>query len=336
MTKNVQPQTTASETTSASPANHLYLDCGNSATKFSFGSGVNLIRSIYVRLDQPIVANVDSPCISFGGKHFLIGTMAQHTGRKVQEFAAANSKLENLFLSLLPCLRPAYSGYRWTLSLTLLLPFGTSKSTQDAFRKQLTSKVWDYTWNGIDACVEITDVYFVNEGIGSYNYAISKGQINKNELVLVLDIGGGTAIARQMMGGSELWSAVFANTGAVQLASRVATAAQTKLGTVANIYEVIDAIANGSLKVRGSSIESEFKRERKTWFSSLLQQVSYQMRTQGLSPSNRILLTGGSALFLADEVKNQDKFIICQDASVANILGVAPDFTAQQRENHND
>lgn len=313
-------------------ASHLYLDTGNSAVKFSFGSGVQTVRSIYVQLDQPIVGTTASPCISFSGKHYLVGASAQHTGKVVKEFAAADSKLQNLFLALFSTLRPAYNGYRWNLSLTLLLPFGTSKSVQDSFRKQLTSKVWQYTWNGLEASVEVTEVYFVNEGIGSYNVALAEGQINKEELVLVLDLGGGTCIARQMLGGAELWSAVFSNCGAVQLASRIATSAQAKIGTVPNIYEVIDALVSGSLKLRGVNIESDYKRERKAWFQSLLQQVSYQMRTQGLSPSTRILLTGGGALLAVDEVTGQDKFVICKNAATANIIGAAPDFTHNRQQ----
>lgn len=325
--------THAKQAQKSTSVHHLYLDLGNSAIKFSFGSGVNQIRSIYVSLDAPIGGNTASPCISFGKSHYLVGANAAHTGKPVQEFAAADSKLKNLFIGMFSCLPPAYSGYRWNLTLTLLLPFGTSKSVQESFRKQLMSKVWDYRYNGIDASVEVTEVYFVSEGVGSYNYAIYKQQISKDDLVLVLDIGGNTAIARQMIGGSELWSAVFSNTGAIQLASRIATAIQSKLGTVPNVYEVLDAIGGGTLKVRGMSIEADFKRERKTWFTGILQQISYQMKNVGLSPSTKILLCGGGALISADEVKGNDKYVVCADANLSNLLGIAPDMTGAAHGN---
>lgn len=320
-------QNTAQAATESASAHKLYLDLGNSETKFSFGSGVNSIRSIYAELDNPIVGSTSSPCIRFGKHTYLVGRNAKNLGKVVHEFAEASSKLQNIFIGLFSCLVPAHEGYQWKLDLTLLLPFGADKRTQDSFRKQLTSKVWDYSYNGVAASVEITKVSFCNEAVGSYNYAIANKQIEREEIVLVLDFGGNTVIARQMCEGVELWSGVLANTGAVQLASRIAQAAQAKVGTMVNVYEVIDAMAIGSLKVRGESIEQEYKRERKAWFGSILQQISYQLKNVGLQPSAKILLTGGCSLLLADEVKESTKYIICKDPVHANILGIAHDYT---------
>jgi hypothetical protein len=317
------PQTTIGKISpyQATVRPQLAVDPGNRFTKWIDGSVIQSIPSYVKVLEDWEEGGSDSHSyeIEFSGKRYLVGRLAQLMGGRP---AFEDGKAELAHLLILPALA-SDSPQRIE---RLVIPTPDSRNQAAIAKLKELETTIEFTINGHECLTTIRSVSAVDECRGAYQLAICKELFrypkNPNG---VLDIGGGTAIARLFNpGGGLLRDADIVLPGTAYLAQRLAAAILPKVGNTADAGMIMDAIASGNYRYGSTDIDftREFVAVRDTWVSDIKAKLKANW-AKYLPSLGELLIIGGSASLLEPMcAASKGRFKIAPKPQYFNLFGL--------------
>jgi len=237
---------------------------------------------------------------------------------------------------------PAFESGKADLAHLLILPALASDSPQRIERlviptpdsrnqatiaklKELETTI-EFSVNGHECLSTIRSVVAVDECRGAYDLALGRGMWRyPNNPNGVLDIGGGTAIARLFApGGALLRDADIVLPGTSHLAQRLAAAILPKVGNTADAGMIMDSIATGDY--RYGNTEIDFSRElvavRDGWVSDIRAKLKANWAPY-LPSLGELLIIGGSANLLEPMCSvSKGRFKVAAKPQFFNLYGL--------------
>jgi Actin like proteins N terminal domain len=317
------PQTTLGKIQPYQPAvrAQLAVDPGNRFTKWIDGSVIQSIPSYVKVLEDWEEGGSDAASyeIEFAGKRYLVGRLAQLMGGRP---AFEEGKAELAHLLVLPALA-ADSPQRIE---KLVIPTPDSRNQAAIAKLKELETTLEFSVNGEVSLVTVRKVCPIDECRGAYTLALQKGlwkyPSNPNGIV---DIGGGTAIARLFApGGGLLRDADIVLPGTAYLAQKIAAAILPKLGNTADAGMVMDAIAAGSYRYGSTEIEfdREFAAVRDAWAAEVRAKLKASW-AKYLPSLGELLVIGGSASLLEPMcAASKGRFKIAPKPQYFNLFGL--------------
>jgi hypothetical protein len=181
--------------------------------------------------------------IGFDGKRYLVGRLAQLMGG-APAFESGKADLAHLLVL------PALAWDSQERIERLVIPTPDSRNLQTIAKLKEFETTIEFSVNGHDCLSTIRSVVAIDECRGAYDLALGRQMWRySNNPNSVLDIGGGTAIARLFApGGALLRDADIVLPGTSHLAQRLAAAILPKAGSTADAGSLMDSIAIGDYR----------------------------------------------------------------------------------------
>lgn len=204
--------------------------------------------------------------IGFDGRRYLVGHLAQLMGGAP---AFESGKVDLARLLILPAL--ASDSPQRIERLVIPTPDSRNQATIAKLKKLETTI--KFSVNDHDCLTTILSVSSIDESRGAFDLALGRGMWrypqNPNGII---DIGGGTAIARLFApGGPLLWDADIVLLGTSHLAHRLAAAILPKVGSTADAGSLMDSIASNDFRYGNTEIDfsREFVAVRDAWTADI-------------------------------------------------------------------
>lgn len=183
----------------------------------------------------------------------------------------------------------------------LVIPTPDSRNQQTIAKLKELETTIEFSINGHDCLTTIRSVVAVDECRGAYDLALGRQMWrypqNPNG---ILDIGGGTAIARLFApGGALLRDADIVLPGTSHLAQRLAAAILPKVGSTADAGSLMDSIASGDERYGNTEIDfsREFVAVRDAWTADIRAKLKANW-AKYLPSLGELIVIGGSASLL--------------------------------------
>src|SRR4028119_1163334 len=225
----------------------LAVDPGNRFTKWIDCQTVRSIPSYVKALADWEEGGSDGHSyeIGFDGKRYLVGRLAQLMGGS-PAFESGKADLAHLLIL------PALASDSLQRIERLVIPTPDSRNQQTIAKLKELETTIEFSVNGHDCLTTIRSVVAIDECRGAYDLALGRQMWrypqNPNG---ILDIGGGTAIARLFApGGALLRGGGSVLRGTCPRAHRVAAAILPKVGSTADAGSLMDSIASGDYRYR--------------------------------------------------------------------------------------
>jgi hypothetical protein len=306
---------------SATQRAQLAIDPGNRFTKWIDGQTVRSIPSYVKELSDWEEGGNDAQSyeIEFSGKRYLVGRLAQMMGGRP---AFEDGKTELAHLLVLPALA-SDSPQRIE---KLIIPTPDSRNQQAIAKLKELETTIEFSVNGNDCLTTVRQVAAVDECRGAYDLALGRGMWRyPNNPNGVLDIGGGTAIARLFApGGGLLRDADIVLPGTAYLAQRLAAAILPKVGNTADAGMIMDAIATGNYRYGSTDIDfsHEFVAVRDAWVADIRSKLKANW-AKYLPALGELLVIGGSAGLLEPMcAASKGRFKIAPKPQYFNLYGL--------------
>jgi hypothetical protein len=299
----------------------LAVDPGNRFTKWIDCQTVRSIPSYVKELADWEEGGSDAHSyeIEFFGRRYLVGRLAQLMGGSP---AFESGKADLAHLLILPAL--ASDSPQRIERLVIPTPDSRNQATI-AKLKELETTI-EFSVNGHECLSTIRSVVAVDECRGAYDLALGRGMWRyPNNPNGVLDIGGGTAIARLFApSGALLRDADIVLPGTSHLAQRLAAAILPKVGNTADAGMIMDSIATGDY--RYGNTEIDFSRElvavRDGWVSDIRAKLKANWAPY-LPPLGELLIIGGSANLLEPMCSvSKGRFKVAPKPQFFNLYGL--------------
>jgi len=246
----------------------LAVDPGNRFTKWVDCQTVRSIPSYVKELSDWEEGGSDANIyeIEFSGRRYLVGRLAQLMGGAP---AFESGKADLAHLLILPALA-ADSPQRIE---RLVIPTPDSRNQATIAKLKELETTIEFSVNGHECLSTIRSVIAVDECRGAYELSLGRGMWrypqNPNGII---DVGGGTAIARLFApGGALLRDADIVLPGTSHLAQRLAAAILPKAGNTADAGMLMDAIASNDFRYGSTDIDfsREFVSVRDAWTADI-------------------------------------------------------------------
>lgn len=299
----------------------LAVDPGNRFTKWIDGSVLRSIPSYVKELADWEEAGTDTQSyeIEFDGKRYLVGRLAQMMGGRP---AFEDGKTELAHLLILPAIA-ADSPQRIE---KLVIPTPDSRNQQAIAKLKELETTIEFTVNGCECLTTIRKVSPIDECRGAYDLALHRNiwlyPQNPNGII---DVGGGTAIARLFApGGGLLRDADIVLPGTAYLAQRLAAAILPKVGSTADAGMIMDAIATGTYRYGSTDIDfsREFVAVRDAWTADIRAKLKANW-AKYLPALGELLVIGGSANLLEPMcAASKGRFKIAPKPQYFNLFGL--------------
>ncbi|MEG4281005.1 ParM/StbA family protein [Microcoleus sp. MON1_C1] len=299
----------------------LAVDPGNRFVKWIDGQSVRCIPSYVKELADWEEGGSDGQSyeIGFDGRRFLVGRLAQLMGG-LPAFEGGKADLAHLLV--LPAL--ASDSPQRIEKLVIPTPDSRNQGTI-AKLKELETTI-EFSVNGHDCLTTVRSVVAVDECRGAYDLALGRQMFrypqNPNG---ILDIGGGTAIARLFApGGALLRDADIVLPGTSHLAQRLAAAILPKVGTTADAGMLMDAIASGNLTYGNTEIDfsREFVAVRDSWTADIRAKLKANW-AKYLPSLGELIVIGGSASLLQPMCEaSKGRFKVAPRPQFFNLYGL--------------
>jgi hypothetical protein len=237
---------------------------------------------------------------------------------------------------------PAFESGKADLAHLLILPALASDSPQRIERlviptpdsrnqatiaklKELETTI-EFSVNGHECLSTIRSVVAVDECRGAYDLALGRSMWRyPNNPNGVLDIGGGTAIARLFgPGGALLQDADIVLPGTSHLAQRLAAAILPKVGNTADAGMLMDAIASNDFRYGSTDIDfsREFVSVRDAWTADIRTKLKANW-AKYLPSLGELLIIGGSANLLQPMCEvSKGRFKVAPKPQFFNLYGL--------------
>jgi hypothetical protein len=274
----------------------LAVDPGNRFTKWIDCQTVRSIPSYVKELADWEEGGHDAQSfeIGFSGRRYLVGRLAQLMGGSP---AFESGKADLAHLLILPAL--ASDSPQRIERLVIPTPDFRNQATITKL-KELETTI-EFSVNGHDCLTTIRSVVSVDECRGAFNLALERNYWKyPNHTNGILDVGGGTAIARLFApGGALLRDADILLPGTSHLAQRLAATILSKVESTADAGSLRDSIASGDFRYGNTEIDfsREFVAVRDGWVSDIRQKLKANWYKY-LPSLGELLIIGGSANLL--------------------------------------
>jgi hypothetical protein len=299
----------------------LAVDPGNRFTKWIECQTVRSIPSYVKELSDWEEGGSDGQSyeIGFAGRRYLVGRLAQLMGGSP---AFESGKADLAHLLILPALA-ADSPQRIE---RLVIPTPDSRNQATIAKLKELETTIEFSVNGHDCLTTIRSVVAIDEGRGAYDLALGR-QMWKypNHTNGVLDVGGGTAIARLFApGGNLLRDADIVLPGTSYLAQRLAAAILPKVGSTADAGSLMDSIATGDYRYGNTDIDfsREFASVRDSWVNDIRSKLKANW-AKYLPSLGELVVIGGSASLLQPMCEaSKGRFKVAPRPQFFNLYGL--------------
>ena len=299
----------------------LAVDPGNRFTKWIACQTVYSIPSYVKELSDWEEGGNDAQSfeIGYSGRRYLVGRLAQLMGG-APAFESGKADLAHLLIL------PALASDSPQRIERLVIPTPDSRNKQTIAKLKELETTIEFSVNGHECLSTIRSVVAVDECRGAYDLALGRSMWRyPNNPNGVLDIGGGTAIARLFApGGALLRDADIVLPGTSHLAQRLAAAILPKVGNTANAGMIMDSIATGDY--RYGNTEIDFSRElvavRDGWVSDIRAKLKANWAPY-LPSLGELLIIGGSANLLEPMCSvSKGRFKVAPKPQFFNLYGL--------------
>lgn len=305
----------------ATTRTQLAVDPGNRFTKWIDGQTVRSIPSYVKELADWEEGGNDAHSyeIGFNGKRYLVGRLAQLMGG-APAFESGKADLAHLLIL------PALASDSPQRIEKLVIPTPDSRNQQTIAKLKELETTIEFSINGHDCLTTIRSVSAVDECRGAYDLALGRSMWrypqNPNG---ILDIGGGTAIARLFApGGALLRDADIVLPGTAYLAQRLAAAILPKVGSTADTGMLMDSIATGDYRYGSTDIDfaREFVAVRDSWTADIRAKLKTNW-AKYLPSLGELLVIGGSATLLQPMCEaSKGRFKVAPKPQFFNLYGL--------------
>lgn len=299
----------------------LAVDPGNRFTKWVDCQTVRSIPSYVKELSDWEEGGNDAQSyeIGFNGRRYLVGRLAQLMGGNAA-FETGKADLAHLLVL------PALASDSKVRIERLLLPTPDSRNQATIAKLKELETTIEFSVNGRECLTTIRSVVAVDECRGAFNLALERNYWKyPNHTNGILDVGGGTAIARLFApGGNLLRDADIVLPGTSHLAQRLAAAILPKVGNTADAGMIMDAIASGNLCYGSTEIDfsREFVAVRDGWVSDIRQKLKANW-SKYLPSLGELLIIGGSANLLEPMCSaSKGRFKLAPKPQLFNLYGL--------------
>lgn len=299
----------------------LAVDPGNRFTKWIDCQTVRSIPSYVKALEDWEEAGTDAQSyeIEFSGRRYLVGRLAQMMGG-LPAFETGKADLAHLLVL------PALASDSPQRIERLVIPTPDSRNQATIAKLKELETTIEFSVNGCDCLTTVRQVTAVDECRGAYELALGRSMWrypqNPNG---ILDIGGGTAIARLFApGGGLLRDADIVLQGTSYVAQKVAAAILPRLGSTADAGMIMDAIATGNLIYGSTDLDftREFVAVRDAWAGDIRSKLKANW-AKYLPSLGELLVIGGSANLLEPMcAASKGRFKIAPKPQFFNLYGL--------------
>src|SRR4028119_997417 len=299
----------------------LVIDAGNRFTKWVDCQTVRSIPSYVKELSDWEEGGSDGQSyeIEFSGRRYLVGRGGQ---RMSGAPAVESGKADLAHLLILPALA-SDSPQRIE---RLVIPTPDSRNLATIAKLKELETTIEFSVNGHDCLTTIRSVVAVDECRGAYDLALGRPMWrypqNPNG---ILDIGGGTAIARLFApGGALLRDADIVLPGTSHLAQRLAAAILPKVGSTADAGSLMDSIATGDYRYGNTDIDfsREFASVRNCWVNDIRSKLKANW-AKYLPSLGELVVIGGSASLLQPMCEaSKGRFKVAPRPQFFNLYGL--------------
>jgi hypothetical protein len=274
----------------------LAVDPGNRFTKWVDCQTVRSIPSYVKELADWEEGGSDGQSyeIGFDGKRYLVGRLAQLMGG-TPAFESGKAELAHLLIL------PALASDSPQRIERLVIPTPDSRNLVTIAKLKELETTIEFSVNGHDCLTTIRSVVATDECRGAFNLALERNYWKyPNHTNGILDVGGGTAIARLFApGGALLRDADILLPGTSHLAQRLAAAILPKVGSTADAGSLMDSIASGDFRYGNTEIDfsREFAAVRDAWTADIRAKLKANW-AKYLPSLGELVVIGGSASLL--------------------------------------
>jgi len=297
------------------------VDPGNRFTKWIDCQTVRSIPSYVKELADWEEGGADGQSyeIEFSGRRYLVGRLAQLMGG-LPAFEGGKADLAHLLIL------PALASDSPQRIERLVIPTPDSRNQQTITKLKELETTIEFSVNGHDCLTTIRSVVAVDECRGAYDLALNRQMWrypqNPNG---ILDIGGGTAIARLFApGGALLRDADIVLPGTSHLAQRLAAAILPKVGSTADAGSLMDSIATGDYRYGNTDIDfsCEFASVRDSWVNDIRSKLKANW-AKYLPSLGELVVIGGSASLLQPMCEaSKGRFKVAPRPQFFNLYGL--------------
>ncbi|MEG4989803.1 ParM/StbA family protein [Microcoleus sp. BR0-C5] len=316
-------QTTADATQRcvAATRTQLAVDPGNRFVKWVDGQTLHCIPSYVKELADWEEGGNDGQSyeIGFDGKRYIIGRLAQLMGGS-PAFEVGKTDLAHLLIL------PALASDSPQRIERLVIPTPDSRHSLTIAKLKQLEATLEFSVNGHDCLATIRKIEPVDECRGAFDFAQRRSiwrYPNRNNGIV--DIGGGTAIARLFMpGGGLLRDADIVLPGTSHLAQRLAAAILPKVGSTADAGMLMDSIASNNYiyGTTGIDFSREFVAVRDAWVADIRQKLNANWMKH-LSGLGELIIIGGSASLLQPMCEaSKGRFKVAPRPQFFNLYGL--------------
>jgi len=271
---------------------------------------------------EDVEPDENSIVIEFEGETFAVGQIAKDM-QGTPTFQG--DKIELARRLVLAALEPNPGSNALRVE-RLLVALPNSRSASTAMLKDIEG-TYEYTRNGQEIVATVRKVEPIDETKAAYRFAMQNGLFLSNKQVNgVLDLGGGTSIARlYSVSGSLMREADVILPGTFDLARKIATRIQRDFPTTPDLSLIMDGIeANDyQLGTTGYSFVAAFESARDEWLADIRGQIKTRWG-QWLPSLGEVLMIGGSApLAFPLEEATKGRFKIAPNPQSISIVGMA-------------
>ncbi|MUH00335.1 hypothetical protein F7734_51925 [Scytonema sp. UIC 10036] len=183
----------------------------------------------------------------------------------------------------------------------------------------------EYSVNGKEAIANFTDVAFTEETKAPAKFAFEAGVVAPNDVILLIDLGGGTCNCGVFAYEDDVFSTRFYksydNSGGIGLAQAICNTDLVKsYKRTVDISKIMDALTDGKTHIGNNpdySFASVLDDCIDTWFDSLLTKVLSSTQ-QHLDEVTQILWCGGGSELIKNRLIQQGQTVL-DNPQYANI-----------------
>jgi hypothetical protein len=299
----------------------LAVDPGNRFTKWIDCQTVRSIPSYVKELSDWEEGGSDGQSyeIEFSGRRYLVGRLAQLMGGS-PAFESGKADLAHLLIL------PALASDSPQRIERLVIPTPDSRNLATIAKLKELETTIEFSVNGRECLSTIRSVVAVDECRGAYELALGRGMWrypqNPNGII---DVGGGTAIARLFApGGALVRDADIVLPGTSHLAQRLAAAILPKVGNTADAGMLMDAIASNDFRYGSTDIDfsREFVSVRDAWTADVRAKLKANW-AKYLPSLGELLIIGGSANLLQPMCEvSKGRFKVAPKPQFFNLYGL--------------
>ena len=299
----------------------LAVDPGNRFTKWIVCQTVYSIPSYVKELSDWEEGGNDAQSfeIGYSGRRYLVGRLAQLMGGS-PAFESGKADLAHLLIL------PALASDSPQRIERLVIPTPDSRNQQTIAKLKELETTIEFSINGHDCLTTVRSVAAVDECRGAYDLALGRQMWRyPNNPNGILDIGGGTAIARLFApGGALLRDADIVLPGTSHLAQRLAAAILPKVGSTADAGSLMDSIATGDYRYGNTDIDfsREFASVRDSWVNDIRSKLKANW-AKYLPSLGELVVIGGSASLLQPMCEaSKGRFKVAPRPQFFNLYGL--------------